>query len=283
MKTSHLKLEHLLLTSLLIISLSTFGYSQRDDNLLFNGSFTGEPDRSEIAQGWDGYSTPDINDASGVLFTSSSAYEWIGDILPSPNGGTWQNIYGPESVYQNVNLEIGKNYILCIEYAAQGIQALPDLIFDQPVGVQFIINNINVHTSPPDETQYTWETDCITFTATQAVNKIEFMPTAKQYLGIDGACLIEDTMSPTLAIEQRNNHFIFPNPVNKNNQFSIHTPGTEMFDLFIYNNFGLMILHQADIVTSNFIIPEKISIPGTYYYVLRNKKGEDLSGSFLVH
>lgn len=283
MKMIKLYLRTLLLVLFVIPYLPTNGFAQCNSNLLLNGAFEDELGGNTIAQGWEGTSSPDINNDSGELFTSSPTYEWIGMILPSPNGGTWQNIFGPERVFQTVELEVDKTYSWCVEYAAQGIQSLPNLIFDQAVGVHFIINDAIVHTSPYDTSQYSWELECITFTATQTTNIIGFQANEDQYLGIDGACLTEDIMSSIATIQKENDHYIYPNPVRRNGQINIHTNDNERFELALYNSYGSLVFQQENVSADGLVVPENLfTNTGIYYYMLTYENGQRVSGTFIV-
>ncbi|MEM9547972.1 MAG: T9SS type A sorting domain-containing protein [Bacteroidota bacterium] len=259
-----------------------YAYSQCEENLLLNGSFTSLTGKSTVAPSWNGNITPDVNDASGFLNTSSDQYNWTGEIISSPNGGTWQNIFGPESVYQSVVLEMGASYQLCIEYAAQGISANPELTFNQPVGIRFIINDSTYHTSPKDSTQFTWERACIQFNAIDTLNKIEFQPNDDQYLGIDGACLKADLTSSTSIFKEKKFSYIYPNPVSTNSQFYHKTNIDLPFTLRIFNNLGSMIFHKENISSKNLAIPMKISISGIYYYSIEYGNNKVTSGRFII-
>src|SRR5690349_20101422 len=72
------------------------------NNLVTNGDLTGTAGELIVAPGWTGELTPDLNDENGMLLCTPG-YVWTGTPLPSPVGGTWQNLYGPEAVFQSIN------------------------------------------------------------------------------------------------------------------------------------------------------------------------------------
>jgi len=163
-------------------------HAQCTENLIQNGSFNSSVGVSVTAPGWLGTISPDVNDTSGLLYTSP-CYTWTGTPLASNDGGTWQNLYNQETVRQNVSLQAGHPYLLCFEYAAQGVECPPLNFFNGPVGVQVMIDS-TLHTiTPDDSTAYTWESICINFTAQNALTTITFSPSQNQYVAIDGVCL----------------------------------------------------------------------------------------------
>jgi hypothetical protein len=78
-----------------------------------------------IAPGWNTFtyaSTPDANDATGNL-NSTSGFNWAdGRPVPSCDGGTWQNIFSNETITQTINgLTVGATYYFQYYYCSQGI------------------------------------------------------------------------------------------------------------------------------------------------------------------
>jgi gliding motility-associated-like protein len=167
-----------------------FSFGQCENNLVLNGSFSDTLGEAHTAANWlIGEHTPDVNSADDTLHTTP-CYYWIGTPVASSDGGTWQNVFGPESVYQMVNLTVGAEYRITFEYAAQGIECPEfNMYFEGPVGVQLYLNDSLHATTPQDETQYTWETFCYVFTATTSSVSIILSATDYQYVGIDGFCL----------------------------------------------------------------------------------------------
>jgi len=163
--------------------------SQCVNNLLINGSFNSIEGEAITAPGWTGGSTPDINDDDGPLNTTPG-YVWLGTPYASSDGGTWQNIFGGESIEQTINVIQGQSYTLCFEYAAQGITDGDTNIFVGPVGIHVFINNVASFITPLDTTQYTWETGCYTFIPSVALITISMTASGTLYIGVDGACIL---------------------------------------------------------------------------------------------
>lgn len=179
----------ILLILILSLNINT-STSQCVNNLFVNGSFTSQVGDVLTAPGWTiAAVTPDVNDASGTLHTTTG-YSWTGTPIPSSNGGTWQNIFGTEAFQQTVNTVIGKEYRITFEYAAQGISAGSSMTFNGPAGVDVYINNQLAYSTPLDVTQYSWESATYTFTATTSVTTIMFKISQTEYVGIDGACMV---------------------------------------------------------------------------------------------
>src|SRR4051812_46957838 len=83
--------------------------AQCDGNILINGSFNATVGTGVVSNGWTGTLTPDLNDSSGVLH-STTGYTWTSLPVASPDGGTWQNLSGAEALVQIVNLIPGHHY-----------------------------------------------------------------------------------------------------------------------------------------------------------------------------
>jgi hypothetical protein len=164
--------------------------AQNPSNLFRNGSFDGVKGEDSHGEHWEVGSTPDLNDTSGNVNTSSG-YSWVKKPLPSHNGGTWQNLYSDrEYLEQQVHLEIGKAYTILFEYASQGIEAGTYRLAD-PAGISIYINNEWVFTTPDDKTPYTWENICYQFVAKGTDTMIRFSASDEQYVGIDGVKLFQ--------------------------------------------------------------------------------------------
>ncbi|MDG1781348.1 MAG: T9SS type A sorting domain-containing protein [Flavobacteriales bacterium] len=200
----------------IVLFSSTFMIAQvtcEQVTLVTNGSFDGTIGPSVTAAGWDGDSSPDLNDHLNSVQTTSG-YNWVGQPEESFDGGTWQNLFGIESISQTLDLEIGQWYDLRFHYAAQGIVS-GGVEFSSPVGVTVSLNGLSVYTAPDDETQYTWEPVNLEFQATEETVVLTFSPTQDEYLGIDGVCLmpISNPMSIadyTSALQLE----MYPNPSN---------------------------------------------------------------------
>jgi hypothetical protein len=165
-------------------------FAQCPNNLLINGSFTSAEGYSVVAPGWTKptFGDPDVNDVNGPL-NCSSGYTWTGTPLPSPDGGTWQNVFWPEYVKQNIAVLPGQLYQFCFQYAAQGIAYGLGNNYTGTVGVQVLIDSLPAFTTPPNVTQYTWESACFTFSSSTSPIAIFLQPSAIAYVGIDGACI----------------------------------------------------------------------------------------------
>ncbi len=175
--------------TILFLLVSGHLMSQSSKNLFVNGSFVGTVGEDHHGEGWNTGSTPDLNDTSGILHTSTG-YTWIKKPLPSTDGGTWQNLYSyREFLEQRVTVEPGKTYTILLEYAAQGIAA-GSTIFDQPVGINIYIDDELKFSTPVDKSPYTWEQACFQFTPKLSSVLIRFSASHEQYVGIDGVKLI---------------------------------------------------------------------------------------------
>lgn len=158
-------------------------------NVIVNGSFVSAEGEAVTASGWTPGSTPDVNDENGPL-NCTPGYIWTGVPVASPDGGTWQNLYGTESIEQTVALSVGQTYALSFWYAAQGIMVDTTYMFDDPTGFSVYLNGVLVYSTALDQTQYTWEQAIYTFVATTATTTVRFMEiTGGNYVAIDGACL----------------------------------------------------------------------------------------------
>lgn len=165
--------------------------AQCPDNLLTNGSFNSNEGEAVTAPGWNAISTPDVNDAFGQVNTSNG-YTWTGGTPEaSEDGGTWQNLYSTEALTQTLILVAGQTYTVEFEYAAMGIVS-SGFLFSDPSGIQVLIANNQIYSSPIDNTLFTWEKSCFTFVAPNNVVTLQFQPSViETYVGIDGVCVLE--------------------------------------------------------------------------------------------
>lgn len=159
-------------------------------NLFSNGSFNGSVGEDKHGEGWNTGSTPDLNDTSGTLHTSTG-YNWVGKPQPSKDGGTWQNLFSyREFLEQRVALEKGETYTIIFEYASMPIAA-GAYKYEGPVGIDVYIDEEQKFSTPPDKTPYTWETACFQFKAGLNSHLIRFSGNDDQYVGIDGVKIIK--------------------------------------------------------------------------------------------
>ncbi|MBS3913036.1 MAG: gliding motility-associated C-terminal domain-containing protein [Bacteroidetes bacterium] len=162
-------------------------FGQCSGNLISNGSFNSSKGEAVTATGWTGTSTPDCNDANGALKTTPG-YVWVGKPIPSEDGGTWQNIYGPEYFTQTFTTSPGTFYFVKFQYAQQSIQS-GSLKFNSPAGINVYVNNVMVYSTKDDTSPYTWENACFRFLASQATSTIKFQANKNEYMAVDGVCI----------------------------------------------------------------------------------------------
>lgn len=262
---------------------------QCTENILANGSFDGQLGDDSPASGWMTDlppSSPDLNDASGQLYTAGGMqYVWAGDVINSMDGGTWQNIIGPETIFQTVNLEIDTEYSLCFEYAAQGITNVIDayLTFADPVGVEVYINDALIAVSPIDSTQYTWETFCVNFTATQVANQIKFRASDFFYLGIDGACLNEATPL-SLNVVPENSISTYPNPISREGILNFGMEDNSIMKRITITDSSGKLITQKNNVSDNQIELSNLKLnTGVYFISMQNNKGKNYIGKFVCY
>ncbi|MEO8591390.1 MAG: hypothetical protein ABI432_18565 [Flavobacteriales bacterium] len=160
-------------------------------NLLTNGDFVSPEGEAILAPGWSGINTPDVNDQNGPL-NSSTGYVWVGTPLASPTGGTWQNMTHSEAVEQTVPTMIDESYIICFDYARQGI--VGDFDYSGPFGIRVSVNGALVYTTPLDYSGYSWEHACFSFVANDPLSTFTFggtngVDTNDCYGAIDGVCM----------------------------------------------------------------------------------------------
>jgi len=278
--------KHLLMFTLVLL-FSNSVISQCEENIIANGSFNDSLGYNVTAAGWfadlDPSHTPDINDDSGTLYTTSSSYNWIGVPVPSLNGGSWQNIFGPEIIYQVVDLDSTKTYSLCFEYAAQGISIPnnPNLTFEDPVGVEIFINNSLLSTTPLDSTLYTWESICFEFTPLVTENQIMFKATSDNYLAIDGACLIE-AIPNSLEIIDSKIISVFPNPVSIDGLLNFNFMDNQSNQyLRIVNSHGHIVWNDKMPKNNQLNLAELNLTKGIYYFSIFKNDGEIYNGKFI--
>ena len=287
MKKEELKRFKYLLMFTFVLIFSNLATSQCEENIITNGSFNDSLGFNVTATGWlsdlGTTHSPDINNDNGILNTTSTNYIWIGNIISSPNGGTWQNIIGPEIIYQIVELDLNKTYSLCFEYSAQGITNIADstLTFDDPVGVEVYVNDSLMIISPIDTTQYTWENYCLEFTVIEVENHIKLKASTNSYLGLDGVCLTEVLPISIETIDSRTIS-VFPNPVSIDGllsfKFNDNNPNKH---LRILNAHGHLVWSDK-MPKNNQLNLVKLNLKkGIYYFSIIKNNGEVYNGKFI--
>jgi len=192
-KKKILNLRYCSFILLLALSLPQVIHAQ---NLVLNGSMTSAEGENVVAPNWIKHSpsfpnanSPDVNDAIGPLNCVVS-FSWAGGLpTPSPDGGTWQNVFSHEDFKQTISgLTIGATYYFRYYYASQGITSYTT---PQPPSVTII--GATGYANPPVGTLFEWKTysgslvataTSITIIASQGVNVYAYMAFDGFYLGL---------------------------------------------------------------------------------------------------
>lgn len=165
-------------------------------NLILNGSMTSGEGADIVAPSWSKYSTsgidantPDINDSAGAL-NSTTGYYWTGGTpTASPDGGTWQNVFGTENFTQTVTgLVPGSVYYFKYYYASQGITTgppSPDYITPFPPSVT--ISGATGYVNPPAGKLFEWNIYSGLLTATaSSLTIVASQGNHNGYIALDG-------------------------------------------------------------------------------------------------
>jgi gliding motility-associated-like protein len=179
-------------------------------NLIVNGSMNSAEGENVVAPGWIRYSTspsntPDVNDSAGPL-NSTVYYVWSGGMpVASPDGGTWQNVFGPEDFMQTISgLTIGTTYNFRYYYASQGITAgspAPNYIYPFPPSVT--ITGATGYSNPPAGTLFQWNTYSGALVATStSITIIASQGNNDAYMAFDGFYLGTTPPPDALIISQ---------------------------------------------------------------------------------
>ncbi len=164
-------------------------------NLIINGSMTSNEGVDVVAPGWQKstpslINSPDVNDAVGNVNTTVG-YTWYGGIpLPSPDGGTWQNVFSGEGFSQTVNgLTIGTTYYFRYYYTSQGIQGYGSY-YNIPSPPYVTIKGATGYSNPSNAgTLFVWNTYCSAIVATATsitITDSATHPSKDYYLAYDG-------------------------------------------------------------------------------------------------
>jgi gliding motility-associated-like protein len=184
----------------LMMMLPFIALAQCPNNVVTNGSFSGDTGPTYAADGWTGMNTPDVNDVNSTEPTWG--WMWSGVPVESPDGGTWQNIYFTETVRQTIQLEVGMTYHVQFYYAAQGLTSENYEIIGH-VGVEMFLGDEPLFTTPLDTSFYSWEAACFTFTAETTTTELILSASTPYYVAVDGLCILaaEDLSQPFLGAD----------------------------------------------------------------------------------
>jgi gliding motility-associated-like protein len=219
MEISIIKIE-IICRDIFLISITLFLFlfpfdQLSSQNLITNGSMNGIPGEAVLASGWSKSqsnlyaNTPDLNDNSGILHTTSG-YFWAGGIpISSPDGGTWQNVYTGEAFEQTITgLIVGKTYFFRYYYTSQGIREYS--LYNSCYPPNIIIKGAVGYNNPTNAGfLFGWNSYCGQLTATSTSITIEATTASENayYLAYDGFYLSENqfqdppnTNPPSIAI-----------------------------------------------------------------------------------
>ena len=185
-------------------------------NLITNGSMTSAKGENVTAPGWhvppsEFPNTPDVNDENGALRTTSG-YKWTGIPLASPDGGTWQNVFGRESFRQEITgLTAGATYYFRYYYTSQGIQTGNVLQFVTPAMPFITIDGGNGYADPADAgVLYEWNTYSGTITATAGKITITASSRADTYHATDDISVFKLVVLVNSSISAGRNVILLP-------------------------------------------------------------------------
>jgi len=272
----HFKIRFIL-SGILFIFQSSSLWGQCSGNLISNGSFTSVEGEGVVAPGWIGgpipNGSPDINDEFGPLNTSPG-YFWVGIPLASPDGSTWQNLYGNETVSQTVLVSVGQPYQFCMQYASQKFTGTTGY-----VAYKLYLNNNLVYTAPIDSSYFSWENACYSFIATDSILnlKIGTVLSGFGYLAIDGGCL-NGIVSGVNAIEA--NQYCNVNFNAGNKKIMIQCYKNEDYRFTLYNLQG-RIIQEFFIIENSEIALDSLQ-QGIYFYEITSGKKFVENGKIFV-
>jgi hypothetical protein len=244
--------------------------SQCSGNKLVNGSLTGPKGAVTIAPGWQTEApTPDLNDAFGPLQTSPG-FRWVGTPVPSPDGGTWQNVFSGEAFAQTVTVVSGEPYKVSFFYASQGItERHPDSLltgggshFVGPISIGVLNYSISLFSTPLDTSQYSWESASFVFTPTSSSVKLVFVCQNTGYGAVDGVCLqrvaetglADDPERQTFALKRSGSSYFF------------ESGSAAICHLIIYDAFAGKVIDET--FTEKFTVPADLQSNTIYFYSL---------------
>lgn len=181
--------------AMIIVSSALFALPAGAQELITNGAMTAVEGEDVTAPGWtkDTF-TPDVNDSNGPLL-STPGYVWTGGTpVASPDGGTWQNVYGAEAFRQTVSgLTVGRRYRFRYYYAAQGIRD-SGTAYTTPRAPTLELTGVTGYVSPAvPATLFAWNTysGILTASATSATFLFRGgLGSPGAYLAYDGISLV---------------------------------------------------------------------------------------------
>lgn len=187
--------------------------SQCKGNLFLNGDMNGAEGPYTVANDWEvAFGSPDLNDDIGPLLTTCTC-NWAQAPLPSPSGGTWQNILPSEGISQTVPTVIGMLYSICFDYAQQPfVYQSNGKVIDWPWGVMVLVDGEISHSTPLSSDAFVWQSSCVGFMAAASSTTITFAGGGLYgYGAIDGLCMqVDHTNEVQEAL--RGAPGLFPNP-----------------------------------------------------------------------
>ena len=205
-------LKRLCITALLFTFIVKPQCALFGQNLILNGSMTSVKGENVVAPNWrvlpsDFINTPDINSAFGTLQTTSG-YSWIGGLPEtSPDGGTWQNLFGRENITQTIaGLTIGATYYFRYYYCSQGITCCGAVLtYTIPHPPVISVTGASGYTDPTDSgTLFIWNTYSGTFIATADSVSITPSGHTDSYMAYDGFYLSDtEIIVPVIILQPR--------------------------------------------------------------------------------
>jgi uncharacterized repeat protein (TIGR01451 family) len=184
--------------AMIVVSSALSALPAGAQELIDRGSMTSAEGADVTAPGWTKDTlTPDVNDANGPLLTTPG-YVWAGGTpVVSPDGGTWQNVFGAEAFRQTVNgLTVGRRYRFRYYYAAQGISN-PSFTHTTPLPHTLVVTGMTGYTAPgAPPTLFAWNTysGILTASATSATFLFRGgMVDMGGYIAYDGISLVPVT------------------------------------------------------------------------------------------
>jgi gliding motility-associated-like protein len=242
-------------------------------NLVVNGSMTSLKGADVVAPGWYPYpdnpvNTPDINDTSGPLLTTPGISWFGGTPVPSPDGGTWQNVFSREGVGQTINgITKGATYYFSYYYTAQGISGYSTFALPPNVTIFGATGYVN-----PDfgGSLFIWNTYCgVLIADSTSIVIIASGPPEDGYLAYDGFYLSQTpfSLSSPQVTQQPTNGAVCK---NGDTSFSVQVSGANEFHWAENNGNGWFYLADTSAYSgansSTLVISDAPSYLNNYQY-----------------